>query len=234
MRNILLSISLLLSLSAYSQQKEEGVGVSTLSPTPSQEETVVDDPYAGLTMEQRFSKAADYMEDDKWQAAKDVYDNILHISPDNFRALYFRAYANERLFHYGLARADYDAILQKEPENYRALTGRAILNEKDSHHTDALDDANLLVEQYPDSVGAWVVRANIEEQQGHLSLAEFDYLQAYQLNPSKKEYILQAIDLQLRQKKKEDAKRNLDNLVKAGTPKNSLKHYYKKINMRNP
>lgn len=211
MRNFLISISLLLSLSVHSQQKEEGVSV-----------------------EQMFSKAADYMESDKWQAAKDIYDNILQLSPNDFRALYFRAYANERLYHYGLARADYDAILQKEPENYRALTGRAILNEKDSHHTEALDDANLLVEQYPDSVQAWVVRADIEEKQGHLSLAEFDYLQAYQLKPSNKDCILQAIDLQLKQKKKEDAKRNLDNLVKAGVPKNSLKHYYKKINLRNP
>lgn len=234
MRNLLLSISLLLSLSAHSQQKEEGVGVSALSPTPQQEEIVVNDPYAGLTIEQRFDKAADYIDDNKWQAAKDIYDNILHMSPENFRALYFRAYTNERLYHFGLARADYDAILKKEPENYHALTGRAILNEKDSHHTEALDDANLLVEQYPDSVQAWVVRADIEEKQGHLSLAEFDYLQAYQLNPTKREYILQAVDLQLRQKKKEDAKRTLDNLVKAGVPKNSLKHYYKKINLRNP
>lgn len=234
MRNILLSISLLLSLSAYSQQKEEGVGVSTLSPTPSQEDVAINDPYAGLTIEQRFAKAADYIDDDKWQAAKDVYDNILYLSPDNPRALYFRAYTNERLYHYGLARADYDAILKKEPENFHALSGRAILNEKDSHHTEALDDANLLVEQYPDSINAWVIRANIEEQQGHLSLAEFDYMQAYQLNTSKKEYILQAIDLQIRQKKKEEAKRNLDNLLKGGMPKNALKHYYKKINLRNP
>ena len=234
MRNILLSISLLLPLSAFSQQKEGGVAVSGLSPTPSQENVATNDPYAGLTIEQRFDKAADYIDDNKWQAAKDIYDNILYLSPGYQRALYFRAYTNERLYHYGLARADYDAILRKEPENYHALTGRAILNEKDSHHTEALDDANLLVEQYPDSVNAWVIRANIEEKQGLLSLAEFDYLQAYQLDNSKKEYILQAVDLQIRQKKKKEAKRNLDNLLKAGVPKNSLKHYYKKINLRNP
>jgi len=237
MRTSLLLISILLSLSAYSQQKEEGVAVSqqsSISLNNNLHDNPADNPYAGLTIEQRFEKAAEYMEADKWQAAKDIYDNILSLSPNSLRALYFRAYANERLYHYGLARADYDAILQKEPENYHALTGRAILNEKDSHHTDALDDANLLVEQYPDSINAWVVRAGIEEQQNLLSLAEFDYLQAYSLDKTKKDYILQAVDLQIKQKKKKEAKRNLDQLLKAGVPKNSLKHYYKKINLRNP
>lgn len=233
MRTLLLLISLLLSLSAFSQQKEEGVAV--LPPANSvNQEAAISDPYAGLTIEQRFEKAAEYMTADKWQAAKDIYDNILHLSPNSLRALYFRAYANERMYHYGLARADYDAILKQEPENYHALSGRAILNQKDSHNTEALDDANLLVEQYPDSINAWVIRANIEEQLGHLSLAEFDYLQAYSIDSSKREYFLQAIELQLKQKKKEEAKRNLDRLVKAGVPKNSLKYYYKKINLRNP
>lgn len=234
MRNILLSISLLLSLSAFSQQKEEGVSVSSPEQNSANQETVIDDPYAGLTIEQRFEKAAEYMDDSKWQAAKDIYSNILRLSPSSYRALYFRAYANERMYHYGLARADYDELLRKDPENFHALSGRAILNQKDSHFTEALDDANLLVEQYPDSINAWVIRANIEEQLGHLALAEFDYMQAYQLDSSKKDYILQAIDLQLKQKKKEDAKRNLDRLVKAGVPKNSLKYYYKRINLRNP
>lgn len=234
MRNILLSISLLLSLSAFSQQKEEGVSVSVQEQKTENQEIEIDDPYAGLTIEQRFEKAAEYMDDNKWQAAKDIYSNILHLSPNSYRAFYFRAYANERMYHFGLARADYDAILKIEPENYHALSGRAILNQKDSHYTEALDDANLLVEQYPDSINAWVIRANIEEQLGHLSLAEFDYLQAYSINSSKKDYFLQAIELQIKQKKKEEAKRNLDRLVKAGVPKNSLKYYYKKINLKNP
>lgn len=216
MRKALLSISiLLLSLSAFSQQKEEGEIVY-------------------LSADQLFEKAAEYMEDEKWQLAKDIYTGILNSSPDNLRALYFRAYANERMYHFGLARADYNAILQKEPENYHALSGRAVLNQKDSHFTDALDDANLLVEQYPDSTTAWVIRANIEEQLGYLPLAEYDYQQAYQLNPEKREYILHAIELQIQQKKKKEAKRNLDKLVKAGIPKNSLLYYYKKINKRNP
>ncbi|MCF0208516.1 MAG: tetratricopeptide repeat protein [Bacteroidaceae bacterium] len=199
-----------------------------------EETTSADNTYAEMTIEQQFDKASEYMSNEKWQAAKNIYDSILRISPENLRALYFRAYANERLFHLGLARADYDAILKKEPVNYHALSGRAILNQKDSHNTEALDDANLLVEQYPDSVNAWVIRANIEEELGQLSLAEFDYLQANNLNTSNKDYILHAIDLQLRQKKKSDAKRNLNALVKAGVPKNSLLHYFKRVNLRNP
>lgn len=220
-------ISMLLSLSAYSQQREEGV----FSSVPLQSK---DDPYKGMTIADRMSKAADYMQQDKWQLAKDVYDNVLSLEPDNLTALYYRAYANERLFHFGLARADYDAVLKAEPTNFHALTARALFNEKDSHHTDALDDANLLVEQHPDSVLSWVVRADIEERQNLLSLAEYDYLHAYELEPTNNEHLLRAVDLQLRQKKKKEAKRNLDKLVSAGVPKQSLIHYYKRINLRNP
>lgn len=218
---------MLLSLSAYSQQREEGVLSSV-------QQAAKSDPYKGMTIADRMAKAADYMQQDKWQLAKDVYDNVLSLEPDNLTALYYRAYANERLFHFGLARADYDAVLKAEPTNFHALTARALFNEKDSHHTDALDDANLLVEQHPDSVLSWVVRADIEEKQNLLSLAEYDYLQAYELDPTNRDYILQAIDLQLRQKKKKEAKRNLDKLVSAGVPKQSLIHYYKRINLRNP
>ena len=218
---------MLLSLSAYSQQREEGV----FSSVPLQSK---DDPYKGMTIADRMTKAADYMQQDKWQLAKDVYDNVLSLEPDNLTALYYRAYANERLFHFGLARADYDAVLKAEPTNFHALTARALFNEKDSHHTDALDDANLLVEQHPDSVLSWVVRADIEERQNLLSLAEYDYLRAYELEPTNNEHLLRAVDLQLRQKKKKDAKRNLDKLVSAGVPKQSLIHYYKRINLRNP
>lgn len=209
---------MLLSLSAFSQE-EKGVSIP--------------DPYPGLTMAQRMEKAADYMQQEKWQSAKDVYDYVLRIDEDNMTARYFRAYANERLLHYGLARADYDAILHKDPENYHALMGRSLLNQKDSRYTEALDDANLLVEQYKDSVDVWVVRAGIEKEQNLLSLAEYDYEQAYALNPVR-QYILEAIELKLLQKKKKEAKRTLDALVKSGVPKNSLLYYYKKINLRNP
>ncbi len=227
MRKTLLLISMLLSLSAYSQQRGEGVFSSV-----QQKESA--DPYKGMTIADRMTKAADYMQQDKWQLAKDIYDNVLSLEPGNLTALYYRAYANERLFHFGLARADYDAVLKAEPTNFHALTARALFNEKDSHHTEALDDANLLVEQYPDSVLSWVVRADIEERQNLLPLAEYDYLQAYELEPSNKEYLLQAVDLQLKQKKKKEAKRNLDKLVSAGMPKQALIHYYKRINLRNP
>lgn len=218
---------MLLSLSAYSQQMEKGVFSSA-------QQTEKADPYKGMTIADRMAKAAEYMQQDKWQAAKDIYDNVLSLEQDNLTALYYRAYANERLFHFGLARADYDAVLKVEPTNFHALTARALFNEKDSHHTDALDDANLLVEQHPDSVLSWVVRADIEEKQNLLPLAEYDYLRAYELEPTNRDYLLLAVDVQLRQKKKKEAKRNLDKLVSAGVPKQSLIHYYKRINLRNP
>ena len=53
---------MLLSLSAYSQQREKGVFSSA-------QQTEKADPYKGMTIADRMAKAAEYMQQDKWQAA---------------------------------------------------------------------------------------------------------------------------------------------------------------------
>ncbi|MCF0202674.1 MAG: tetratricopeptide repeat protein [Bacteroidaceae bacterium] len=231
MRNILFVIFFSLPLSAFAQQEE---GKNVLIPSSSQRTKEDNNPFANMTISQQMEKAAAYIHHSRYQQAKDIYDNVIRLEPDNFTALYFRAFANQQLFHFGLARADYNNILKTHPDNYHALMGRAQLNQSDNRHTEALDDANLLVEIYPDSINAWLIRAEIEEKQKLIPLAEFDYQQAYTLNTANKKYLLKAVELKLKQNKKEEAKRILDNLVKQGTPKNALLYYYKKINLRNP
>ena len=58
-----------------------------------------------------LKKAAWNIELEQWQYAKDSYDIVLAKEPTNIAALYFRAYANERLNRFNFARLDYEHLL---------------------------------------------------------------------------------------------------------------------------
>lgn len=49
---------------------------------------------------------------EQWQSAKNDYDRVLRLEPDNPSALYYRAYVNERLGRYNFARLDYNNLLR--------------------------------------------------------------------------------------------------------------------------
>lgn len=123
----------------------------------------------------RLRKASWYMQLEEWQSAKNEYDIVLRHNPANVAALYYRAYANERLGRYKFARLDYQNLLVLVPGNFEARLGLALLNEKDKHFTEALDGINQLVDVYPDSAVAWAARAGMENERGMLELAEYDY-----------------------------------------------------------
>ena len=61
-----------------------------------------------------------------------------------------------------------------------------------------------------------------------ISLAEYDYSEAIKRDPSNTDYILNRADIRIMTGKKEDARRDLDMLVKCGIPRASLVEFYKK------
>lgn len=63
----------------------------------------------------RLKKAGWNMQLMEWQYAKDEYDVVLRRHPDNVSALFFQAYANERLGRYNFARLDYQNLLTLVP-----------------------------------------------------------------------------------------------------------------------
>lgn len=164
----------------------------------------------------RLKRASWYLLLEKWNSAKDDYDFILAHYPNNVAALFFRAYANERLGRYGFARQDYNNLLKLVPGHFEAQLGLILLNQKDKHYTEAMDGINGLIEQYPTSAVAYAARAGMEEERGLLTLAEYDYTQAIMRDPNNTDYIIQRIEVYRKQKKYEQAKRDAALLRKMG------------------
>ena len=115
------------------------------------------------------------------------------------------------------------------PGNFEAQLGLALLNQKDKHYTEAFDEINRLVEQFPDSAVAYAARAGIEKERKMLELAEFDYTKAINKDGSNHDYILDRADIRIQLGKFDDAKDDLDRLVKMGVPRASMKEYYMRI-----
>ncbi len=184
--------------------------------------------YAPDSVDLRLRKASYNLQLEQWAYAQEEYDRILSRNPSNLAALFYRAYTNEKLHRNNFARLDYENLLAIVPGNFEAQLGLALLNQKDKHHTEALDQINRLVNQYPDSAVAYAARAGIEKEQGMLSLAAFDYREAIRRDSSNTDYRIDYIDTLLADKKKDEARRELDRLVSMGIPKASLRNFFKR------
>lgn len=177
----------------------------------------------------RLKKARWNVELGEWDYAKSEYDLILMHYPDNLAALYFRAFVNTKLNRYGFARQDYMNILRQVPNNYEAKLGLALLDDKDNKKTKAFDEINVLVQAFPDSASAYAARAGMEKDRQMFYLAEYDYSEALLRDPTNTDYILNRADILITLGKKEEARRDLELLVRLGIPRASLVEYYKKL-----
>ena len=176
-----------------------------------------------------LKKASWNIELGQWQYAKDSYDDVLRLEPYNPAALFFRAYANEKLNRLNFARLDYETLLTIVPGNFEAQLGLALLNFKDKHFTEAMDMANRLVSQFPDSAVAYAARAGMERERGMTELAEYDYTEALRRDSANTDYLLSRADLRIQLRMWDDARRDLDNLVALGIPQSSLKAFYRRL-----
>ena len=157
------------------------------------------------------------------------YDDVLRLEPYNLAALFFRAYANEKLNRLNFARLDYETLLTIVPGHFEAQLGLALLNFKDKHFTEAIDMANRLVSQYPDSAVAYAARAGMELERGMCELAEYDYTEALRRDSANTDYLLSRADLRIRMRLWDAARRDLDTLVALGIPQSSLKAFYRRL-----
>lgn len=184
--------------------------------------------YAPDSVDLRLQKASYNLQLEQWSYALDEYNYVLRRNPYNLAALLYRAYTNEKLHRYNFARLDYENMLTIVPGNFEGQLGLALLNQKDKHHTEALDQINRLVSQYPDSALAYAARAGIEKEQGMVSLAVYDYKEAIAREPGNTEYRIDYIDVLLMDKKKNEARRELDALVSMGVSRAALLDLYKR------
>lgn len=165
----------------------------------------------------------------EWTYAKDEYDKALSLQPTNIAALYYRAYVNERLNRYHFARLDYEHLLTLVPGNFEAQLGLALLNQKDNRFTQAMDQINRLVTQYPDSALAYAARGGMERERKMYELAIYDYCEAIKRDNRNVDYRVNRIDLYLILGRREEAREDLDSLVRMGVPRPSLSAFYNRL-----
>lgn len=180
------------------------------------------------SLDLRLKKASWNIQLEQWQYAKDEYDYVLKREPYNIAALFYRAFVNEKMKRYGFARLDYENMLSIVPGNFEGRLGLALLNQKDHHYTEALDNINILVSQYPDSAVAYAARAGMELERNMFELAEYDYGKAIELAPDNMDYRLNRADVRLRLKRKDEARADLDEMVKSGVSRANLMQWYAK------
>lgn len=184
--------------------------------------------YSPDSLDLRLKKASWNVQLEQWQYAKNEYDYVLGRDPQNIAALFYRAYVNEKLNRYGFARLDYENLLSVLPGNFEGRLGLALLNQKDHHYTDAIDQINLLVAQYPDSAVAYAARGGIEMERKMYDLAEFDYGKAISLAPDDMDYRLSRVNVRLLLRRKDEAREDLDEMVRRGIPRANLMDWYAK------
>lgn len=220
-KNIIVTAIMLSATTATSAQSYAALRDSLKAATDRME-------YAPDSVDLRLKKASFNLQLEQWSYAMDEYNYILRREPNNLAALFYRAYTNEKLHRYNFARLDYESLLTIVPGNFEGRLGLALLNQKDNRHTEALDQINRLVSQYPDSAVAYAARAGIEREQGMISLSLFDYSEAIKRDPGNAEYRIDYIDALIVDKKKNEARRELDRLVNMGFPRVRLRNFYKR------
>ena len=91
-----------------------------------------------------------------------------------------------------------------------------------------MNQINLLVTQYPDSAVAYAARGGMEMERKMLAPAEFDYSKAINLDPTNTDYRLNRAHVRLMMKRKNDAREDLDEMVRLGVSRATLVEWYKK------
>lgn len=185
-----------------------------------------------LTTDDALKAAAAKLDKEDWQGAVDAYTNILKENDKNPAALFFRAFAYEKLARYKFARYDYEQLLKVVPFNYEGMLSLALLNQKDNHYTDAYDQINNLIEMYPDSVSAYMARAGIERERNMIEPCIYDWGEVIKRDSTNYEHYITRAELLIDEKRYEAAKRDLDKAVDLGISAVSLNYLYRKLKIK--
>ncbi len=162
----------------------------------------------------------------EWEMARKHFNEVLEKTPGNLTALFFRAFADEKLGKFNFARADYEQILKVVPTHFETRLCLLLLNQRDSHLTEAFDQANQLVALYPDSASVYFARAGVEKEMEMLELAEGDYVKALDIDKNNNDYLLALMETRLYMAKFDLAYADLELLTKRGVARKSLQNYF--------
>ena len=176
----------------------------------------------------QLSKAAVCLQLLEWSDAADVCGNILDKDKNNLTALFYRAYANNNLRRYELAKNDYERFLSMSPRNMEARLGLAYTYIKLGRQTEAFDEMNNLVEMYPDNSVVYATRAELEKDMKLYDTALFDFDEALKREPGNKDYTVSKVEILISLNRINEAKTALDTAVSHGVPRGLLREWYAK------
>ena len=177
----------------------------------------------------RLLKAEANINLQQWDYAVQEYGYVLRLDERNLAALYFRAFCHTQLHHYDLARVDYETFLTIQPEHLEAHLGLAHTLQKLGRKTDAFDELNRIVQLFPDSAEAYAGRAVYEAEQQLYEAAAYDWDEALRLQPANVAYAVSKVDALIRLDRRQEARKQLDAIVRRGTPRGALKEWYDQL-----
>ena len=165
----------------------------------------------------------------QWDYAVQEYGYVLRLDEQNLAALFFRAFCHTQLRHYDLAKFDYETFLTIQPEHFEAHLGLAHTLQKMGKKTDAFDELNRIVQLFPDSADAYAARAAYEADLKQYEAAVYDWDEALRLQPGNVEYAISKVDALIRLGRRQEAREQLDAIVRRGTPRGALKQWYDQL-----
>lgn len=164
----------------------------------------------------------------EWEDAAQICNEVLKKDTLNLSALYYRAYANNNMRRYELAKNDYEDFLKISPRNMQARLGLAYTFIKLNRNVLALDQMNNLVEMFPDSSIVYAARAELEKEMKSYETAVYDWDEALKREPGNQDYSISKAETLICLNRKREAKDILDKLVKNGVARGTLKELYAK------
>lgn len=176
----------------------------------------------------QLEKAAVNLQLLEWEDAADACGRVLEADHDNLPALFYRAFANNNLRRYALAKSDYEHFLSLSPRNMEARLGLAYTYERLGRTQEASDQLNNLVEMFPDSGVIYAARAEFEKGMKQYDVALYDIDEALKREPGNRDYIVSKVEMLLLSERKREAKRVLDDAVRNGVPRGILLEWYAK------
>jgi len=120
---------------------------------------------------------------DQYQDAKDIYDKILKVSPDDPIALNNRGAAYQLLGRHDESLADYNRSLEMRPDHPDILIGRGTTLSKLQRYEEALSDLNRSIRLRPDDPNTLNNRGNTYDDLGRYDEALADYNRSLELRP---------------------------------------------------
>ena len=174
----------------------------------------------------QLEKAAVNLQLLEWEDAVDACGKVLMADSGNLPALFYRAFANNNLRRYALARADYERFLMLSPRNMEARLGLAYTYGMLGLNQEASDQLNNLVEMFPDSCVVYAARAEFEKGMKQYDIALYDIDEALKREPGNHDYIVSKVEMLLLLERKREAKSVLDDAVRNGVPRGMLLELY--------